>query len=159
MSTILATTAVTLTTFKINSALAVELSKNSFQQFNQIATVTGRDDFNDDLKNSQQEKMVELYPKDTYLIAQAFPFTARTFYLTTTTDQNGFFSVAHGLPSTSILGIVVAIQHANGNWHTLEGSSFTNDERFWWNTTTVTGGINSPNFQFRPVKIIIFVYP
>ncbi|MHC5722152.1 MAG: hypothetical protein ACYTX0_61590, partial [Nostoc sp.] len=89
----------------------------------------------------------------------AFPITPRTFYLTTTNDQTGFFSVPHGLGNSYIYGIVVAIQHINGNWHTLEGSSFTNDERFWWNTTNVQGLINSPNFQFRPVKIIIFAYP
>ncbi|MHC5720643.1 MAG: hypothetical protein ACYTX0_53640, partial [Nostoc sp.] len=86
MSTVLAGTAVTLTTFKIDSAQAVELSNNSFQQSNQIATVTGTDDFNHDLKYFQKEKMVELYPKDNYLIAQAFPLAARTFYLSTTTD-------------------------------------------------------------------------
>ncbi|MEH2236363.1 hypothetical protein [Nostoc sp.] len=159
MSTILAGTAVTLTTFKINSAQAVELSNNSSQQFNQIATVTGRDDFNHDLKYFQPEKTLELYAKDNYLIAQAFPITPRSFYLTTTTDQNGFFSVAHGLPSTStIFGMVVAVQHINGNWHTLEFSNSV-DNRFWWNTTNVEGFMNSPDFRFRPVRIILFVYP
>jgi len=161
VSTVLAGTAVTLTTFKINSAQAVELSNKSFEPSNQIETITGRDDLNHDLKYFEQKQMVELSPKDNYLIAQAFPLTTRTFYLTTSTNQNGFFSVAHSLPSTSIYGMVVAIQHINENWHTLEGSSFTNDNRFWWNTTTVNGIINSPNFLFanRPVRIILFVYP
>lgn len=158
VSTVLASTAVTLTTFKINSAQAVEFSNNSFQQFNQIATITGRDDFNDDLKNFEQEKMVELYQKDNYLIAQALPITPRTFYLTTATNGDGFFSVGHGLGNSFIYGIQVAIQHVNGNWHTLEFSNSV-DNRFWWNNTDVQGIINSGAFQFRPVRIILFVYP
>lgn len=158
VSTVLASTAVTLTTFKIDSAQAVELSKNSFQQSNQIATITGRDDFNNDSKNFEQKQLVELYPKDNYLIAQASFFTPRTYYLTTTTIQNGSFSVAHGLGNSYIYGIVVAIQHLNGNWHTLEFSN-ASDNRFWWNTTYVQGLINTPDFRFRPVRIIIFAYP
>ncbi|MBN3892241.1 MAG: hypothetical protein HWQ43_24880 [Nostoc sp. JL31] len=158
MSTVLAGTTVTLTTFKINYAQAVELSNNSFQQFNQIATVTGTDDFNDDLKYFQQGKMVDLYAKDNYLIAQAFPITPRIFYLTTATNGDGFFSVGHGLGNSFIYGIEVAVQHINGNWHTLEFSNSV-DNRFWWNTAKVEGFINSPNFRFRPVRIIIFAYP
>ncbi|MCC5614948.1 hypothetical protein LC605_07635 [Nostoc sp. CHAB 5836] len=158
MSTILAATAVTLTNFKINSAQAVELSSNSFQQSNQIVTLPGRGDFNDDLKNFQQGKTVELYAKDNYLIAAAFPITPRTFYLTTTTNVDGFFSVPHGLGNSYIYGIQVAVQHINGNWHTLEFSNSV-DNRFWWNTSDVQGIINSTAFQFRPVRIIIFAYP
>ncbi|MCC5623418.1 hypothetical protein [Nostoc sp. CHAB 5715] len=158
MSTVLAGTALTLTNFKINAAQAVGLSNNSFQQSNQIVTLTGRDDFNDDLKYFQPEKMVELYPKDNYLIAQAFPLATRTFYLTTTIGPDGFFSVRHGLSSTSIIGMVVAAQRNNGNWHTIEATNIV-DNRFWWNTTDVQGFIQDPGFLFSPVRIILFVYP
>lgn len=72
----------------------------------------------------------------------------------------GFFSVAHELEifepdGFSIQGIVVAVQHVNGNWHTLEISNEI-DNRFWWNDTLVQGLIASPNFHNRPVKVIVF---
>jgi hypothetical protein len=66
-----------------------------------------------------------------------------TFLLETHTNSNGRFSIAHGLEvfspdGTRIDGIVVAVQHQNNNWHTLEGSN-TVDNRFWWNETIVQG--------------------
>ena len=83
-----------------------------------------------------------------------------TFLLETSTDNNGFFSIPHGLEVFTpdgyrIEGIVVAVQHLNNNWHTLEISNAV-DNRFWWNQTVVQGLIASPNFHNRPVKIIIF---
>ncbi len=81
------------------------------------------------------------------------------FWLETSTDSRGFFSVAHGLPQFGehyrIEGITVAIQHLNGNWHTLELSHVV-DNRFWWNGTVVQGIINSPAFVNRPVRIVLF---
>jgi hypothetical protein len=83
-----------------------------------------------------------------------------TFLYETSTDNAGFFSVAHELEifepdGFSIQGIVVAVQHVNGNWHTLEISNEI-DNRFWWNDTLVQGLIASPNFHNRPVKVIVF---
>jgi hypothetical protein len=86
-----------------------------------------------------------------------------TFLLETSTDNNGFFSIPHGLEvftpdGYQIEGIVVAAQHQNNNWHTLEISNAV-DNRFWWNQTVVQGLIASPNFHNRPVRIIIFALP
>ncbi len=83
-----------------------------------------------------------------------------TFLLETNTDNNGFFSIPHGLEWVGsdhyeIEGITVAVQHQNNNWHTLESSEAV-DNRFWWNDTVVQGLIASPNFYNRPVKIIVF---
>ena len=85
----------------------------------------------------------------------------RTYLLTTDTDSYGFFSVPHGFSSQSeveIVGITAAVQHKNGNWHTLEFSHEV-DNRFWWNETVVEGLIHSPNFYNRPVRVIVFVIP
>ena len=93
------------------------------------------------------------------LIAQAYKVNFSTYYLSTTTDSSGFFSVAHGLPSTSgIYGLQVSVQHANGNWHTLE-YSYAVDNRFWFNSQHVQGVIGAPNFYNRPVRIVLTVYP
>lgn len=85
-----------------------------------------------------------------------------TFLLETSANDQGRFSVPHGLEEAvagrnwyRIQGIVVAVQHKNKNWHTLE-LSHNVDNRFWWNTKVVAGIIASPNFYNRPVKIIIF---
>lgn len=83
-----------------------------------------------------------------------------TFLLDASTDNNGFFSVPHGLEVFTpdgfrIQAITVAVQHLNGNWHTLEISNQI-DNRFWWNETFVQGLIASPNFHNRPVKVVVF---
>jgi hypothetical protein len=89
----------------------------------------------------------------------AYKVNFSTYYLSAYTDNNGYFSVPHGLSSSSgIYGLQVAVRHVNGNWHTLE-YSHTVDNRFWWNSTYVQGVINSPNFRNRPVYIILTVYP
>lgn len=91
-----------------------------------------------------------------------------TFFLETSTDNNGFFSISHGLEVIMppppfrgsiwvIEGIVVSVQHQNNNWHTLEISNAV-DNRFWWNQTVIQGLIASPNFRNRPVKIVIFAF-
>ena len=88
------------------------------------------------------------------------PVTLKTILVKTNTDANGFFSSPHGLEhytpdGYAIHGILVAVQHKNGNWHTLESSN-TIDNRFWWNKDTVEGIIASPNFFMQSVQIIIF---
>jgi hypothetical protein len=89
--------------------------------------------------------------------AQSVQYNFTTRYLTATTNSQGFFSANHGIGSGNIWAINVAVQHANGNWHTLEFSD-TVDNRFWWNSTTVNGRINSSNFYGRPVRILLFTY-
>jgi hypothetical protein len=89
--------------------------------------------------------------------AQSTQYNFITRYVTTTTNNQGFFSVNHGVPNGNIWSISVAVQHANGNWHTLEFSNSV-DNRFWWNNTSVNGVINSPNFYNKPVKILLFTY-
>jgi hypothetical protein len=89
--------------------------------------------------------------------AQSYPYTFTTRYATTTTNNQGGFSVNHGVPNGNIWSISVAVLHANGNWHTLEFSNSV-DNRFWWNNTSVNGVINSPNFYNKPVRILLFTY-
>lgn len=86
--------------------------------------------------------------------------TLTTFISSTTTDSTGYFSVAHEISPKlyAIQGIIVAIQHTNGNWHTLEYSNSI-DNRFWWNDTYVQGIITASWFAKRPVKITIFALP
>jgi hypothetical protein len=83
-----------------------------------------------------------------------------TFLLETATDNNGFFTVQHKLEQFQpdgyrIRGIIVAVQHHNLNWHTLEFSNSV-DNRFWWNERVVEGVIGSPNFSNRPVQVVVF---
>jgi hypothetical protein len=89
--------------------------------------------------------------------AQSYQYNFTTRYATTTTNGQGYFSVNHGLGANHIWSISVAIQHANGNWHTLEYSNSV-DNRFWWNDTSVQGVINSPNFYNKPVRILLVTY-
>lgn len=89
--------------------------------------------------------------------AQSTVFNFTTRYATAKTNNQGYFSVKHNVPSGKIWAISVAIQHKNGNWHTLE-YSHTIDNRFWWNSTYVQGLINSPNFYNRDVRILLFTY-
>ncbi len=95
-------------------------------------------------------------------MASPQPRTLATYKYHTSTNNNGHFSIPHGLGvhytgggSWEIEGITVAVQHQNNNWHTLELSN-TVDNRFWWNDTVVAGTIFSPHFHNRPVKIIVF---
>jgi hypothetical protein len=89
--------------------------------------------------------------------AQPTEYNFTTRYIRTTTNSQGFFSVNHGISAGSlrIFAINVAVQHENGNWHTLEVSN-TVDNRFWWNSTLVAGRIGSSNFYDRPVRILLF---
>lgn len=89
--------------------------------------------------------------------AQSTQYNFTTRYAYTTTNNQGGFSVYHGLGSDHIWSISVAIQHVNGNWHTLEYSE-TVDNRFWWNDSYVQGIIYSPNFYNRPVRILLQTY-
>jgi len=94
-------------------------------------------------------------------MASPQPRTLTTFLYEPRTNNNGHFSIPHGLgvqyPGGSwlIRGITVAVLHQNNNWHTLEFSN-TVDNRFWWNDTIVEGTIFSPHFHNRPVQIIVF---
>jgi hypothetical protein len=88
------------------------------------------------------------------------PVTLKTILIETKTDEKGFFSAPHGLErytpdGYTIRAISVAVQHKNGNWHTLEFSNNV-DNRFWWNKDVVAGIIASPNFFMRPVRVIVF---
>jgi hypothetical protein len=83
-----------------------------------------------------------------------------TYLVETTTDAQGFFSTPHGLErytpdGAAIRGIVVSVQHQNGNWHTLEFSQVV-DNRFWWNQQVVAGVIASSDFHERPVRVVVF---
>ncbi len=79
-----------------------------------------------------------------------------SFELDANTDDRGFFSLQHNLNTSvfRIRGILVAVQHQNGNWHTLEVSNSV-DNRFWWNDTDVQGVISSSNFHNRPVRVTV----
>lgn len=88
------------------------------------------------------------------------PVTLKTILVKATTDENGFFSAPHGLErytpdGYAIRAISVAVQHKNGNWHTLEYSNDI-DKRFWWNNDVVAGVIASPSFFKQPVQIVVF---
>ncbi len=88
------------------------------------------------------------------------PVTLKTFLVKAQTDETGSFSAPHGLEhytpdGFSIRAISVAVQHANGNWHTLE-LSHNVDNRFWWNQNIVAGVMASSSFFLRPVQIVIF---
>lgn len=89
--------------------------------------------------------------------AQSYQYNFKTRYATATTNNQGYFSVNHNVTGGKIWSISVAVQHANGNWHTLEFSHNV-DNRFWWNNTSVQGIINSPNFYNKPVRILLFTY-
>lgn len=77
------------------------------------------------------------------------------YYYQTKTNANGQFVVAHKLTNKDILGILVAVQHKNGSWHTLEQSNKFNNN-FWWNIDSVRGWIHSDPFKNRPVRIVVF---
>ena len=84
----------------------------------------------------------------------------KTILIETKTDEKGFFSAPHGLErytpdGYTIRAILVAVQHKNGNWHTLEFSNNV-DNRFWWNKDVVAGIIASPNFFMHPVRVLVF---
>lgn len=86
-----------------------------------------------------------------------------TFLYEARTNEVGSFSVPHVLEEFSpdgyqIVGIIVSVQHQNGNWHTLEISNAV-DNRFWWNHIAVQGRITSRDFHDRPVRIIVFARP
>lgn len=87
------------------------------------------------------------------------PVTLKTTLLKTKTDAKGAFSAPHGLErytpdGYAIRAVSVAVQHKNGNWHTLE-LSHDIDNRFWWNQNVVAGVIASPHFFERPVQIVV----
>lgn len=88
------------------------------------------------------------------------PVTLKTILVKATTDANGRFAAPHGLErytpdGYAIRGITAAVQHANGNWHTLEFSHEV-DNRYWWNKEIVGGIIASPSFANRPVQVLVF---
>ena len=90
--------------------------------------------------------------------------------ITGQTDNNGSFSLSLPwpievgcLPSGGSDGYeqrlafaVVAIQHENGNWHTVEQSRYVNDN-FWWNNQAVAGWITSSEFANRSIRVLLFV--
>lgn len=126
---------------------------------NQTAAVVHNQVFSNQVDNLQTAQRAELNTRESTLLAQAKKYNFSTYYLTTTTDNKGYFSVKHGLSSSyGIYGLKVAIQHKNNNWHTLE-FSHTVDNRFWWNSTHVQGYMASPNFYNRPVRILLTVFP
>jgi hypothetical protein len=151
-------TVLSFTVLEVNPAQAKNkiIENDSYQLPQQTAAVI-RDGFlSKNTGNLQQGRKADLILRENSLIAQASPYNFSTYWLTTTTNNQGFFSVAHGLSANRIWGIQVAVQHANGNWHTLE-FSHTVDNRFWWNNQYVSGWIASPNFYNRPVRILLKV--
>ena len=149
--------ALSFTILEVNPAQAKNkiIENHSYQLPHPTAAVIGNGFLSKNTGNLQQERKADLNLRENSIIAQASPYNFSTYWLTTTTNNQGFFSVAHGL-SYRIWGIQVAVQHANGNWHTLE-FSHTVDNRFWWNNQYVSGWIASPNFYNRPVRIILQV--
>lgn len=141
------------------TALEIKPAQATIGLPNQTAAVVQAQSFSNNLENLQQGQRADLNTRESTLIAQAKKYTFSTYYLTTTTDNKGYFSVKHGLSSSyGIYGLKVAVQHKNGNWHTLEFSNKI-DNRFWWNTTYVQGYMASSNFYNRPVRILLTVYP
>jgi hypothetical protein len=151
-------TALSFTFLKVNLAQATTpITQNySAQSSNSTVTIVENELFNE-TKSLQQKLAGELSTNN--LIAQgSFPQLG-LYYLQTGTNGTGFFSVPHGLErytpdGIQIVGLVVSVQHVNGNWHTLE-LSHSVDNRFWWNNTYVQGLIASPNFYNRPVRIVL----
>lgn len=142
------------------TALEVNLAQATTKLPSQTAEVSQIQSFNNTVENLQQQRIATLDTTESTPVPNtAKKYTFSTYYLTTTTNSTGYFSVAHGLSSRyGIYGLHVAVQHKNGNWHTLEFSS-TVDNRFWWNSTYVQGVIASSNFYNRPVRILLHVYP
>jgi len=179
-------TILSFTAFEVNPAQAAikSIENDSYQLSNQTAPVVRQKAFSHDAKSLKQRLGAELPMRGSNIIAQrqlvplrnvpllrrsnvplvrgsniigqAQLVPLRTFALRSTTNADGFFSAPHGLPGNKIEGVVVSVQHINGNWHTLEFSNQV-DNRFWFNNSVVEGIINSSNFAKRPVKIILFV--
>jgi hypothetical protein len=76
-----------------------------------------------------------------------------SYILTGRTDSSGRFSIPTRGAQISLA--FVAIQHTNGNWHTVEQSRYV-DNNFWWNNSAVAGWITSSQFADRPVRVIVF---
>jgi hypothetical protein len=94
------------------------------------------------------------------VLAGPRPVTLTTILVRSQTDDAGCFAAPHGFErytpdGYAIRGITVAVQHTNGNWHTIEMSNSA-DNRFWWNDEVVAGMIASPSFAGRPVQVIVF---
>ena len=102
---------------------------------------------------------------------RALVFTSG-FDITGQTDTNGRFSLplpadlrephcnwsggaGDAPPYRYVTYAAVAIQHTNGNWHTVEQSRYV-DNNFWWNNQAVAGWITSSQFANRPVRAILF---
>lgn len=140
------------------TALEINLAQATTQQPGQTIEVAQSHSFSNKVENLPQQLIATLDADESSPVTNtAKKYKFSTYYLTTTTNSSGFFSVAHGLGSR-IYGIQVAVQHTNGNWHTLEFSHIV-DNRFWWNSTYVQGWIGSSSFYNRPVRILLTVYP
>jgi hypothetical protein len=89
-----------------------------------------------------------------------------TFVLKTKTNNDGHFMAPHGLKQKTekpggtyypIYGILVAVQHQNGAWNTIDTSNKFNNT-FFWNDERVEGWISrgDQGFANRPVRIVVF---
>jgi hypothetical protein len=74
-----------------------------------------------------------------------------TYIMMGNTDGNGHFSIPTGGVRLSLA--MTAVQHPNGDWHTIEQSMYV-DNNFWWNDQAVAGWITSPEFADRPVRVL-----
>ena len=150
--------ALSFAALEVNPAQAkIKIIENDSNRLpDQTAAVVRDGSFSNNTGNLQQGRRADLNMRESSLIAQASPYDFKTYYLGTTTNYRGFFSVPHGLSSDRIWGIQVAVQHVNGNWHTLENSNRV-DNVFWWNNQRVEGFIGSSDFYNRPVRIILQV--
>ncbi len=89
----------------------------------------------------------------------------RTFVLNGNTNADGHFIIPHGIRTIGdagqnyyrIYGMLVAIQHSNGAWNTIDTSHQYNNT-FFWNDQRVEGWINRTDKAFgnRPVRIVVF---
>lgn len=82
----------------------------------------------------------------------------RIISISAQTGGTGEFSVDHkiDMETHTILGMTVAIEHANGSYYNVDQSqNFLN--RFFWNCTQIIGGIGNANFANKNVRILLFV--
>lgn len=88
-----------------------------------------------------------------------------TFVLKSQTNNDGHFVAPHGLKQKPeaggtfypIYGILVAVQHQNGAWNTIDSSNKFNNT-FFWNDDRVEGWISRGDKALanRPVRIVVF---
>jgi hypothetical protein len=94
------------------------------------------------------------------VFAKAELVNSITYYMETTTDDNGHFDVPHGLPATDdgegmrIVGAIVSVQHPNRGWYPVYATS--GGSRVAWDAKNVSAVFPDKDFKKRPVRILLF---